>query len=683
MATNLAKSGKAVCYFFRLFSGRRGCFVLFLMLLPLLLNAQIVSTDAQEGNRVSLPPLADTGLIMQYLFKANSLADENPDSALMIYSEVLQKSKQAGFPRGIINALNYSSKIYADKGLYDRGLFLLNEAAWYGNHSEESRRELFHTYNNIGIIYNYRSEYYQAAQYYYMAARLAEKYDSTKVAHIYNNLAGVLFHLGLERRPLYYLEKARQQAIRTRQLSTLTKILLNIGNVYVKRSDWDQAAYYYNSALDTARAYKIKESEYEALIGLADLNYMQERPNEILTLLSEAESLSVTPSAYRKNISRMLSGVAWYQLGDYQKAEQYLSDALAAARAGQSPEQIIKSSEWLARVYAATGRYALAFRQLDSCMAVKDSVQEYTNAQSISQLEVRYQSAQKDKELAEHKLRIAQQERNIERKNRLITIGAGGGLMIILVAFGVYRNYRNKQRVQAKHIEILQQKQEILNQKQEISQLRAMMQGEEKERARIARELHDGIGGMLSAVKMNLNALKKQNPILAEVKGLDNVMRILQDTSAEVRKTAHNLMPDILVKHKLPEAIRIYCENINMADELFVSLQLHGDLETLDKAVDLLVYRTTQELLQNVIKHARATRAVVQIIRNGDELSLIVEDDGKGFDPQTQEAGYGLQNLKFRIQALHGNISIESAEAIGTTIFIKLNLQQLKSTFAA
>ncbi len=665
-------------------TGLRAGSILFLLWMLCLqkINAQTVQDKPGEYGTLTISP-ADTAAIMQLLYRAVALSETEPDSALILYGDILQQSKQTGFPRGIINALSYTSKIYADKGMYHKGLFLLNEAAWYSNQSEEGKRELFNIYNNIGIIYNYQSNYYQAAQYYYMAARMAEKYDSTRVAQIYNNLAGVLFHLELETQPLYYLEKARQLAIQTRQLATLTKILLNMGNVFMKREDWKQAAFFFTSVLDTARTHKIRESEYEALIGLGDLHQLQGLPHQTLSYVAEAEALSVPASSYRKNVSRMLSGVAWYQLKEYGKAEKYLQQALHAAEHDRSAEHMIKAREWLARLYAATGRYELAFQHLNRCMALKDSLQTQTNARSISQLEVRYQSAQKDKEIAEHKLRIAQQERNIERKNRWITGIAAGVAVVAALLFAMYRSYRSKQRVQAKQIEILNQEQEILNQKQEISQLRAMMQGEEKERARIARELHDGIGGMLSAVKMNLNAVKKQHPEIAGIKGLNNVMHILQDTSAEVRKTAHNLMPDILIRHKLPEALRIYCENINMANELYVTLQLHGDLESLDKSIDLLLYRTTQELLQNVVKHAQATQAVVQIIRKGNELNLIVEDNGTGFDTQKQGEGYGLQNLKFRIQALHGHISIESAEEIGTTIFIKLDLQQLNTTFAA
>jgi signal transduction histidine kinase len=645
-------------------------------------QGQPLEHTPSEYRTIPVPP-RDTLAIRRQLDTAFQLMKTNRDSALAMYQEILQTSKTLGYPYGIITALILSGKIYADKGMYPKGLFLLNEAAWYCTQSEWGRNEAFKVYNNIGIIYNYQGNYDEAARYYYKAAQLAEKYNSSEVAMIYNNLSGVLFRLGLQDQPLHYLEKSRQLAIRTGNRTVLTKILLNLGTIYMERKDWEKTYHYLKSALDTARIYRLPNSEHEALTALGEMYLMRDQPRQTLAQLEAAERLNLHLSSLRKIAVELLAGVARFELKEYRAAERHLLWALQAAETDHMPEQKIQAHNFLAQLYGATGKPQLAYKHLLDCMALKDSVQKRENARHISLLDARYRSAQKDKEIAENRLLITQQERNIERKNIWI---AGIIITVIVttaVLIAVYRSYRNKQRMQAKQIEILEQQQEILNQKQEIHRLRAMMQGEEKERTRIARELHDGIGGMLSAVKMNLNAVKNQHPELSAIKGLDNVMQMLQDTTAEVRKTAHNLMPDILVRHKLSEALRIYCDHINMGNELYVVLQLHGEIDAFDKSIDLLVYRTVQELLQNIVKHAQASHAVVQIIRNGDELHLIVEDNGIGFDVRKQAEGYGLQNLQFRIQALQGSISIESAREVGTTIFIKLDVQKLDQTFVA
>src|SRR5690606_14159518 len=131
------------------------------------------------------------------------------------------------------------------------------------------------------------------------------------------------------------------------------------------------------------------------------------------------------------------------------------------------------------------------------------------------------------------------------------------------------------------------------------------------ERSRLARELHDGIGGMLTAVTLNLSAATRKNPELSEYSSLTELMRMLEDTGSEIRKTAHNLMPDVLIRHTLPEALMIFCTHIH--EELPIDLSCEGDFSQLDKATELMLYRMTQELIQNIVKHASATRAAIQL----------------------------------------------------------------------
>src|SRR5690606_23937758 len=128
---------------------------------------------------------------------------------------------------------------------------------------------------------------------------------------------------------------------------------------------------------------------------------------------------------------------------------------------------------------------------------------------------------------------------------------------------------------------------------------------------------------------------------------LTEIMQMLEDTSSEVRKTAHNLMPDVLVRHALPDALTIFCDHID--EELPTELSCEGDFSLLDKATELMIYRTVQELIQNIIKHASATRAAIQLYIFEGRLSLTVEDNGTGFDASEQHHGFGLENLRYRI----------------------------------
>ena len=234
----------------------------------------------------------------------------------------------------------------------------------------------------------------------------------------------------------------------------------------------------------------------------------------------------------------------------------------------------------------------------------------------------------------------------------------------------LYRIYRNRQRLQTEQLRSWQQE-------QEIGQLKAIMKGEEQERTRIARELHDGIGGMLVSASLPLGAVREEHPETTHIRKLDDLRTILSDIASEVRKTAHNLMPDVLIRHSLEDALGIFCDNIAAGGQLEIDLQFQGNISGLDKSVELILYRITQELLQNVVKHAKASYAAVLIRQDGDKLSITVEDNGIGVDPEHVHEGIGLQNLKYRIQALQGEISIMSAPGRNTTVYIEFDHQRL------
>lgn len=240
----------------------------------------------------------------------------------------------------------------------------------------------------------------------------------------------------------------------------------------------------------------------------------------------------------------------------------------------------------------------------------------------------------------------------------------------------LYRSSRHKQLVEKEKMNILKQKNDIILQEKEIDLLKAMMQGEEEERKRIAKELHDGIGGMLAAIKMNLVVLKPEQTN----DDIDAIVKIVENTAIEVRRTSHNLMPEILTRHKLDQALIMYLENMQIPSQLHVDLQFHGDLHKLSKQVELIIYRIIQELVQNIIKHSKATKAEIQITQFENNVSIVVEDNGIGFDSNEQHKGLVLQNLQFRVKALEGDIFIQSNKGNSTTIFIEFDLRKLQNT---
>jgi signal transduction histidine kinase len=181
-------------------------------------------------------------------------------------------------------------------------------------------------------------------------------------------------------------------------------------------------------------------------------------------------------------------------------------------------------------------------------------------------------------------------------------------------------------------------------------------------------------------MEMNLSVATKETSEREKTRRLNDLQEMMRNTSTEVRKTAHNSMPDVLVRYDLKKALNLYVENINDVSEVELDLQFTGDIERLDKTIELILYRIVQELIQNIIKHAHATYAAIQLTAYKGTLTIAVEDNGIGFDAVEEKGGYGLQNLKSRVQALQGDISIMSTKERGTTIHIEFDIEKMKKS---
>ncbi|WP_282628337.1 ATP-binding protein [Empedobacter sedimenti] len=225
------------------------------------------------------------------------------------------------------------------------------------------------------------------------------------------------------------------------------------------------------------------------------------------------------------------------------------------------------------------------------------------------------------------------------------------------------RNKHLKQREELYKLEIEQERQNS-----KISTLTALLDGQEQERARLARDLHDGLGGLLSGTKIQLTHLNDKIDDHSK-KDMAKSIHQLDGAVDELRRVAHNLMPDLLIKYGLEEALKEYAIRMSN-DHLDIDVQFLSYTKSLDKENQLLVYRIIQELVNNAIKHAQAEQIIIQFVEDENNYTVTVEDDGKGFDMNntklTQSAG--LHNIQSRVQFLKGNLNIHSEIDLGTSI---------------
>ncbi|REC60600.1 sensor histidine kinase [Chryseobacterium pennae] len=237
--------------------------------------------------------------------------------------------------------------------------------------------------------------------------------------------------------------------------------------------------------------------------------------------------------------------------------------------------------------------------------------------------------------------------------------------------------YAYKQRVksikQRDELHALAMEKEKQNSK--ISTLTALLEGQEQERGRLARDLHDGLGGLLSGTKLQLSIL---NPNQSEniEEGISKSINQIDGAVEELRRVAHNLMPDLLMKYGLVAAIQEFASRMSNS-----ALNIHTEFinyqNSLSEEKQLLIYRVIQELVNNAIKHAKATEIIIQISEEENILHLTVEDDGKGFNLSDLDfrKTAGFHNIESRIQFLKGTMNINSQLNIGTSIELQIPTQ--------
>ena len=208
------------------------------------------------------------------------------------------------------------------------------------------------------------------------------------------------------------------------------------------------------------------------------------------------------------------------------------------------------------------------------------------------------------------------------------------------------------------------------NRVKEMQLLEALMEGEEKERCRIARDLHDEVSGMIAAAKMLLGTLHEKAPGAADLKEFRQGMELLEEAALQVRRTSHKLMPEVVLEKGLDEALNRYCQTISN-DKLQVEYFSFGDVGRTSPNFELSLYRIAQELINNIVKHAFASQAIVQLSCQNNLLSLTIEDDGRGFKFGQHQKGTGLTSIQKRIEAMNGQLEVKSEVGKGTSIYME------------
>jgi signal transduction histidine kinase len=301
---------------------------------------------------------------------------------------------------------------------------------------------------------------------------------------------------------------------------------------------------------------------------------------------------------------------------------------------------------------------------LKQYVELNDSIQNRNIQKKVYDLEAKYLAQKKE-------MIMLSQQKIIKQKNQLNYLLISGIILLLVTIALLYFNYRNKQKLQ--HQQIVK-----LETQQRLTVTEAVLKGEEQERTRMAKDLHDGLGGMLSGIKYSFNNMKGNIVMTANnAQAFERSMDMLDSSIKEMRRVAHNMMPEALVKFGLNTALKDFCNEIHQSGALHISYQSIGlDNIVIDQTVEITIYRVVQELLNNTMKHAAAKSAIVQVTKSDDILFVTVEDDGRGFDTNllNKAKGIGWSNIQNRVEFLKGKLDVNSQSGKGTSVLIEINI---------
>jgi len=597
-----------------------------------------------------------------------------PDSALYYYDMAFAIAKRIKSKFGMLRYYACYSDILSARGKYYEAL---NMSLKEVDIAESSNNDHYRgaAYNNLAGSYTDISEIEKAYAAYLKSIAAYERLDDKKhLAAVYANVLGIFFSVG------HSPEKALQYGLKAIEVSrsldnklVLAEALLNTSSVYVNLGKLNKALSLLSEAKAISEKLNDKTTQLSELAAFNNIYVLQGRYEELKKYTAQIMIL-----AKETGNDRVMADAEYY-LGlydfnnkSYPGAAVHLKKSILIAR--QTKAILVEE-----KAYSALGDVDLLVGNImayHTNRLLEDSVRTKLHADQIlintQELETKYNVAKKEVEISNLNKEKQIQALTLQKRTIYIVILTCALAMLVVLTWLIRNNSIRKENER----ELKEQQIQILEKEKELLSTQALMEGQEAERSRLAKDLHDGLGGILTGTKYSLSSMKQNMIISAEnAAAFEKTMNMLDQSISELRRVAHNMMPESLLKLSLNDAIDDYCHQITTSGALKITYQSFDiDKLTANEAVKIAVYRIVQELINNVVKHAGAKSAIVQITLKEAILGITVEDDGKGFDLTNLSfaEGMGYKNLKSRVDFLKGNIDVKSEKGKGTSVLIQL-----------
>jgi len=630
------------------------------------LSAGLKATSVTDSLERLLPAAKDTAKVKLLSDLCWEYRFISADTALQYGNKALEMAKHINYPKGIAQAYNDMGIIYIDKSFYSKAIEYFQKAMDIRQKLNDIEG-MASLYNKIGIVYQKQGKLKEALQNQIEALKIYEKLGKDLwIGYSLNNIAIIHLNLGNLKKSLEYNLEALKYRKKMNDVYGEAGSYGNIANVYLRMKDTATAVSYYNSALATFRKIKNDEAISAMLSNLGNIYMAQGQNHKALKLLNESLTIREKLGDQKAISSSLVKiGEAYTNLGQYDKASKALYKAMRMAQKVKVLEEETVAYLNIAKMYAMKGNLDSAFAYTRRYIVLKDSVYDQRLKQQIVDVQVKYETEkiEKDNKLLASEVQL----KEAKLKQRQTELWLLIFVIISITGAGIFLFYRRQQKQKA----ILQE----ATMKHNEEQLRAVLEGQENERRRIAKELHDGVGQVLSAIKLNWESLVPSLRRHKTFKQVNQLAEMMDKAAGEVRSISHQMMPKELELFGLIPAVENILSSSFQHAQIACNFEHHGMEQRLSPEIELAIFRIIQELIVNVIKHADAKNVNVQLIKRNNNLMMIVQDDGKGFEPNRLHMnGIGMMNIESRLVAIHGKFYIESKPGKGVVVTINVPL---------
>ena len=622
-----------------------------------------LTVSAQENNNAyvdsivrSFNNVEDTTLIKELNKKAFGLVVRSDIKGVLIARKALDLAQSIDYKTGETDAINVIGINFDINGEPDSAIIYYNLFLKNSEAMSDSVR-IGRAYNNMGMLNWHQGNFTEAIEMFYKSLEINERLDNkTGIGNGTSNIGLIYMELSQYHNSLKYSKRSFNIRMEIKDSTRLTSSCNNIGICFKNIGQIDSAVYYYQLGVDYAIALKNDRKLAELYTNLGNLYVENDEVDKGYAVLVKALGLKQSESS-KSSLYNSLSGTC-YLINKPTEALDFALKSYQLNKENEGHGHIHESYLNLANAYYLNKQYAKAQEFYLKWGETKDSIYSEENSKAIADFETRYQTEKKEKEIVRQKLEITEKDLKLSNRNKML-MGLGGGILVIFF-LSLYIMQRRKRKAQ-------QEKDEAIIIEKDKG-LKAIIIAQEEERKRIAKDLHDGIVQRIAGIILGWRKMIEKR---GEDKEQQELLKSLERSSEDLRDISHRMMPRALSELGVCAAIEDMLGKSLGNTNIKFQFEHFGVKKRLSENIEITLYRITQELINNVIKHSKATEVNIQLFKANNDVVLIVEDNGKGFSEKSKE-GIGLLNISSRVDTVKGEVNFEPSPLSGTLVTVKI-----------